>query len=140
MKTSHKFLLTAFASLALGFVVACGDSNEEPGDDNPLAPQPSTGGGTGSGGGDGSGGGGNDGTGGDIFVPPDREDCPDEPDGEQPDSHPASHRGTPCWNVEECNIVKPEQAKNQCTNSVCVPFDNEGRIEGFDPSKPLPPL
>lgn len=139
MTTSHKLLLSLLLTLTVGFAAACGKSNEEPsGDDDPIKPVPSSGGA----GGDGNastGGTDNQGTGG-IWVEPEREACPDEPDGEQPNSHPPSHRGTPCWNVENCNIVNSEQAKNQCTNSTCVPFDNTARIEGYTEGDPLPPL
>lgn len=137
-----KLNLASFAIVALLFA-ACGGENPAPGDDDPITPTPTGGssntGGGGSGATGGSGGSGTDGgTGGSIFEQPERPDCPDDPDGEQPDSHPASHRKTPCWTVTECNIVKREQAINQCNakGSSCFPFTRT--IEGYEPGDPLP--
>jgi hypothetical protein len=137
MKTSHKLILATLTFLASGVFVACGESNEEPGDEDPIVTPPGTGG-IGAGGDNGTGGTTN-GTGG-GFEEPQRAPCPDAPDGVQPDTHPVAHRGTPCWNVAECNIVKPEQAKNQCNGSGCVPFSNTARIEGYTAGDPLPAL
>lgn len=60
------------------------------------------------------------------FVEPPREDCPEEPNGDE------------CWDLSECNGVDSIQFLEQCSgNCVFGPFDN-ANIEGFDGT--LPPL
>ncbi len=144
-RASRALRLASSLALFAVLVAACsGKENPAPGDDDPITPTPTTGGSSGdsSGGSAGAGpvGSGGDGAGGTTFEEPDREDCADEPDGEQPDSHPASHRGTPCWDVADCRIVSPEQVINQCNSkgSSCFPFTRS--IEGHTPGDPLPPL
>lgn len=148
-------LVTAFA------FIACGDKNDEPqvgdgdistgdgdgdgdGDTNSDTNTSSNGDGDGDGGGnngdgDGEGGnngdgdGDNNGTGGNLSEIPEREDCPDEPDGEE------DVIGE-CWDISNCNGVTDQQFLNQCAGEgTCIGFfDNEDKIEGFEGT--LPPL
>ena len=136
-------LASSLALCALLVAACSGKENPTPGDEDPITPTPTTGGSSGKGSGGGAGAGpvgSGGGTGGAIFEEPNREECSDEPDGEQPNSHPASHRGTPCWNVADCKIVSREQVINQCNSkgSSCFPFTRS--IEGYTPGDPLPPL
>jgi|GEM_PF-1628880 len=61
------------------------------------------------------------------FVEPPREDCPEEPNGEE------------CWDLTKCNGVTTTQFLEQCGGTCQAPFNNEERIEGFTGSLPSLP-
>jgi hypothetical protein len=135
----------AFSALVLSALVAqaCGGDNPEPdkdgdkdGDDTYVPPEGgSPGDGNGTGGNNGVGGEDGNGTGG-FAPPPERPDCPTTANGTQPVT--SDIPGTACWDISECNGVKPEQFLERCNGGNCYPFDNEDRIEGYTGT--LPPL
>jgi hypothetical protein len=88
-----------------------------------------TGGRRGSGGSRNLGGEGNDdgsgGTG--IVAPPEKEDCPDEPNGDE------------CWDLSECNGVKTIQFLEQCQGECLFGGFDNSKIEGYSGGT-LPPL
>lgn len=116
-----------------------GDSNDDGGSGGrKTGGSGNSGGGSNTGGGRASGGAAGDAQGGETssggapegsgggFVEPPREDCPEEPNGDE------------CWDLSECNGVNSIQFLEQCSgNCVFGPFDNT-KIEGFDGT--LPPL
>lgn len=120
-----------------------GGSNASGGSSGGDGGSSQTGGSSASGGTGGSSGGsagsaGSGGSGGSIFVPPDREDCPEEADSVQSAGPP--NAGKPCWDLSDCNGINSTQFKNQCHSGECFPFDNTARIEGYTAGEPLPPL
>lgn len=123
-----------FAGSAL-VVQACGSENPEPdeGDDvtRPLGGSPGTDG-TGATGNTGNlGGEGNETP---FEPPPDRPNCPSEPDGVQPGG---ANAGEPCWDISACNPTSELQFLEQCSGTALEIFDN-GRIDNYEPGDPLP--
>ncbi len=67
------------------------------------------------------------GSGGTGVIEPEREDCPDEPNGDE------------CWDLSECNGTKTAHFLEQCAGECLFgPFD-DSKIEGYDGGT-LPPL
>lgn len=136
-----------FAGSALAVAIACNSSNPRPNpdddDDDGIVPDDGKGGEKNGTGGRASGTGGRSGNsggqggdviqpgtgGGSIEPPPDRNECPEEPDDE--------NSLGPCWNLTDCNGVSTLQFLNQCGNTCIEPFD-QSAIEGF--TGELPPL